>query len=162
MRDVGDEISSNGFQPSHVSDVVQHDNGASHLSEGRRVGEENALARAEHGEFGGRGDSLLALLHALDELGRTPLYDVACELEKVLGERIGSKGVYANVDFYSGIVYERMGIPSDMMTAIYAVARTVGWLAHWLEQLEHNRLFRPTQVYEGDRGLRYVPIDKRG
>lgn len=93
--------------------------------------------------------------------GTTPLYDVACELEKVLGEHIGAKGVYPNVDFYSGIVYEKMGIPTDLLTPMFAVARTVGWLAHWLEQVENNRMFRPTQIYEGERGLRYVPIEQR-
>jgi len=96
-----------------------------------------------------------------EKFGATPLYDVACELEKVLGEKLGSKGVYPNVDFYSGIVYEQMGIPSDMMTPIFAVARTVGWLSHWLEQVENNRIFRPSQIYEGERGLKYVPIEKR-
>jgi citrate synthase len=96
-----------------------------------------------------------------NQYGATPLYDVACELEKVLAEHLGSKGVYPNVDFYSGIVYEQMGIPADMMTPIFAVARTVGWLAHWLEQVEHNRIFRPTQIYDGDRNLTYIPIEKR-
>jgi citrate synthase len=97
-----------------------------------------------------------------EQYGSTPLYDIACELEKVLAEHLGPKGIYPNVDFYSGIVYEMMGIPPDLMTPIFAVSRTVGWLAHWLEQIENNRIFRPSQVYEGERGLTYVPVDQRG
>jgi citrate synthase len=94
--------------------------------------------------------------------GSTPLYDIAVELENVMAELVGSKGVYPNVDFYSGIVYEKLGIASDLFTPIFAIARTAGWLAHWLEQLETNRIYRPAQIYEGARGLQYVPIEKRG
>ena len=93
--------------------------------------------------------------------GSTPLYDVAVELEKVMAELVGGKGVYPNVDFYSGIVYEKLGIPSDLFTPIFAIARVPGWQAHWLEQLENNRIYRPTQIYEGQRGLAYVPIAER-
>lgn len=101
-------------------------------------------------------------IQMFDKVGATPLYDVACALEKELAGLLGDKGVYPNVDFYSGIVYEAMGVPADLMTPIFAVARTAGWLAHWLEQIENNRIFRPSQIYEGDRDLTYVPIDKRG
>jgi citrate synthase len=94
--------------------------------------------------------------------GSTPLYDVAVELEKVMAELVGGKGVYPNVDYYSGIVYEKLGIPSDLFTPIFAIARTAGWLAHWLEQLEQNKIYRPSQIYEGARGLKYAPIERRG
>ena len=96
-----------------------------------------------------------------ERFGSTPLYDIAVELETVMAELVGPKGVYPNVDFYSGIVYEKLGIPSDLFTPIFAIARTSGWLAHWLEQLEQNRIFRPAQIYQGARGLSYVPIEKR-
>jgi citrate synthase len=96
-----------------------------------------------------------------ERFGSTPLYDVAVELEKVMAELVGGKGVYPNVDFYSGIVYEKLGIPSDLFTPIFAISRVPGWLAHWLEQLENNRIYRPAQIYEGQRGLSYVSIDKR-
>jgi citrate synthase len=86
-----------------------------------------------------------------EKYGRTPIYDLATELEKVVGEHLGPKGVYPNVDFYSGIVYEKMGIPTDLFTPIFAIARTAGWLAHWMEQLEDNRIFRPSQIYTGER-----------
>jgi len=96
-----------------------------------------------------------------DKFGSTPIYDVARELETVMEGLVGHKGVYPNVDFYSGIVYEKMGIPSDLFTPIFAMARTAGWLAHWLEQLEDNRIFRPSQIYEGHRDLIYNPIEER-
>jgi citrate synthase len=97
-----------------------------------------------------------------ERFGSTPLYDIAVELEKVMAELVGTKGVYPNVDFYSGIVYEKLGIASDLFTPIFAIARTAGWLAHWLEQLENNRIYRPAQIYEGQLGLTYTPIEKRG
>jgi citrate synthase len=65
------------------------------------------------------------------------------------------------VDFYSGLVYRKLGIPDDLFTPIFAVARVAGWLAHWKEQLDENRIFRPTQIYTGDHGLAYLPIDQR-
>jgi citrate synthase len=84
-----------------------------------------------------------------------PVKEEAIELE-------GQKGVYPNVDFYSGIVYERMGIPADIFTPIFAIARTAGWLAHWIEQLTDNRIYRPAQIYEGNKGLTYVAMKDRG
>jgi citrate synthase len=96
-----------------------------------------------------------------DRFGDTPLYDIARKLEGVVEEHLGGKGIYPNVDFYSGIVYEKMEIPADIFTPIFAVARIAGWLAHWLEQLENNRIFRPSQIYEGDRDLKYVPMAER-
>jgi citrate synthase len=95
------------------------------------------------------------------ESSRPPLYDVAVELEKAAEPIYGPKGVYPNVDFYSGIVYNALGIPTDLFTPIFAVARTAGWLAHWLEQLQSNRIFRPEQIYVGKREAEYVPLEKR-
>ena len=96
-----------------------------------------------------------------DKFGRTPLYDLACELEKVVAEHLGPKGVYPNVDFYSGIVYEKMGVPADLFTPIFAISRTAGWLAHWLEQLEDNRIFRPSQIYTGERNRSFAKREHR-
>ncbi len=96
-----------------------------------------------------------------EKFGSTPLYDVARELETVMAELVGHKGVYPNVDFYSGIVYEKMQLPSDLFTPIFAMARTAGWLAHWLEQLENNRIFRPSQIYEGHENLAYSQLEER-
>ncbi|NOY09963.1 MAG: citrate synthase [Spirochaetes bacterium] len=91
----------------------------------------------------------------------TPLFDVAKEVEKYAVSILKDKKIYPNVDFYSGIVYERMGIPTDFYTPIFVMARTVGWLAHWREQLAGNRIFRPTQIYIGEHGKKYIPVDQR-
>lgn len=88
-------------------------------------------------------------------------YDIARELETVLADRLGHKGIYPNVDFYSGLIYRRFGIPTDLFTPIFAIARVAGWLAHWKEQLETNRIYRPTQVYVGQHHQPFIPIEKR-
>jgi citrate synthase len=88
-------------------------------------------------------------------------YDIALELEKVVKERLGHKGVYANVDFYSGLVYRKLGIPSELFAPVFAMSRVAGWLAHWKEQLAVNRIFRPTQVYTGNHELSYIPLEQR-
>jgi len=90
-----------------------------------------------------------------------PMFETAKAVETVCEDRLAKKGVYANVDFYSGILYSEMGIPADQFTAIFAIARSAGWLAHWREQLADNRIFRPTQMYTGPAPRDYVPIDQR-
>jgi citrate synthase len=95
------------------------------------------------------------------ETHRPPLYDRALELEKLANAIYGPKGIYPNVDFFSGIVYDALGIPRDVFTPIFAMARVSGWLAHWLEQLKNNRIFRPEQIYVGKRDTTYVPLEKR-
>jgi len=97
-----------------------------------------------------------------EKFGATPIYDVALEVEKIVTERLGERGIWPNVDFYSGIVYDKMGIPIDMFTPVFAVSRIAGWVAHWREQLIGNRIFRPTQIYEGSGDRSYVPIERRG
>ncbi|MCG8365158.1 MAG: citrate synthase [Pseudanabaenales cyanobacterium] len=96
-----------------------------------------------------------------EELGYDPYYDIALELEKVVEEKLGFKGVHANVDFYSGLVYRALGIPRDLFTPMFAIARVAGWLAHWKEQLAANRIFRPTQIYAGSHEVPYISIDQR-
>jgi citrate synthase len=93
--------------------------------------------------------------------GANSLLETALAVEKAAEERLAHKGVYANVDFYSGIIYQEMGIPPDQFTAIFAMARSAGWMAHWREQLSDNRIFRPTQVYTGMPAREYVTIEKR-
>ncbi len=95
------------------------------------------------------------------KFGHDDYYDIAAELEKVVEEKLAHKGIYPNVDFYSGLVYRKMGIPTDLFTPVFAIARVAGWLAHWKEQLEANRIYRPTQVYSGLHGQSYTPMDKR-
>ncbi len=91
----------------------------------------------------------------------SPMFETALALEEACEERLGPKGVYPNVDYYSGILYTEMGIPPDQFTPIFAVSRIAGWMAHWREQLSDNRIFRPTQIYTGEAPREYVSIDKR-
>jgi citrate synthase len=96
------------------------------------------------------------------KMGHDEYYDVAVELERVVEEYVGKeKGIYPNVDFYSGLVYRKLGIPADLFTPLFAIARVAGWLAHWKEQLSVNKIYRPTQIYIGDHDLSYVPMTER-
>ncbi|MBO1349793.1 MAG: citrate synthase [Hormoscilla sp. GUM202] len=96
-----------------------------------------------------------------DKFGKDKYYAIALELEKQVSEKLGPKGIYPNVDFYSGLVYRKLGIPRDLFTPVFAIARVAGWLAHWKEQIGENRIYRPTQVYTGEHNMHYIPIDKR-
>ena len=93
--------------------------------------------------------------------GTSPLYEVAVAVEQLAGERLKDKGIYPNVDFYSGIIYDKMGIETDLFTPLFAMARVSGWLAHWLEQLRENKLYRPDQIYSGEHDRHYVPMERR-
>ncbi|MBS0182908.1 MAG: citrate synthase [Nitrospira sp.] len=95
------------------------------------------------------------------ECGSSPLYEIALEVESVAGEILKGKGIHPNVDFYSGMIYDKMGIDIDLFTPLFAMSRVSGWLAHWLEQLRENKLFRPSQIYSGEHNRPYVPIDQR-
>ncbi|HJY80258.1 MAG TPA: citrate synthase [Candidatus Binatia bacterium] len=99
--------------------------------------------------------------HLFKVKGEHPLYRVAQEVERVINEHVGAKGIASNVDFYSGVVYDKLGIPIDQFTPIFAIARVAGWLAHWMEHLKNNRLFRPDQVYTGQHDVPYVSIEQR-
>jgi citrate synthase len=92
---------------------------------------------------------------------KNPHFEIAIALEEAAMERLGSKGVFPNVDYYSGILYTEMGIHTDQFTPIFAISRSAGWLAHWREQLADNRIFRPTQVYIGEPLRKYVDIQNR-
>lgn len=95
------------------------------------------------------------------ECGSSPLYDIARSVEQAAGTLLNAKGVYPNVDFYSGVIYDKMGIDPDLFTPLFAMARVSGWLAHWLEQLRENKLFRPDQIYSGEHNRPYVPLEDR-
>jgi citrate synthase len=95
------------------------------------------------------------------KFGGSPLYEIGLEVEKVTKELLGSKGVYPNVDFYSGILYDKMGIAEDLFTPIFGIARVGGWVSHWIEQLKVNRIYRPSQIYAGLHGVEYTPIHVR-
>lgn len=89
-------------------------------------------------------------------------FQTALEVEKICEELLGHKGVYPNVDFYSGILYKEMGFDVGIFTPIFAVARSAGWMAHWREQLQNNKIFRPTQIYSGSGKACYLPVEQRG
>lgn len=97
--------------------------------------------------------------------GDNELIDVAIALEEVVlrDEFFVSRKLYPNVDFYSGIIYEAMGFPTDMFTVLFAIGRAPGWLAQWVEMLEDpdQRIARPRQIYLGEDERAYVPIDAR-
>lgn len=94
-------------------------------------------------------------------LGSTPTYDTALALEAEMERRVGAKGIYPNVDFFSGILYAKLGIPTDLFTPVFGISRVAGYLAHWREQMVGNRIFRPRQVYTGGHELPYVPLAQR-
>ena len=104
----------------------------------------------------------------LKELGKTedPLLHVAMELEQIAlkDEYFIEKKLYPNIDFYSGITLKAMGFPTDMFTVLFAVARTVGWIAQWAEMIEDpmQKIGRPRQLYVGPTQRDYVPVDQRG
>jgi citrate synthase len=96
-----------------------------------------------------------------EKLGPDPTYEIASRIEELSRQTLGKKGICPNVDFYSGIVYRKLGIPTDLFTPIFAVARVAGWLAHWKEQLGHGRIYRPQQIYTGQHGQAYIPMENR-
>ncbi|HEX6698769.1 MAG TPA: citrate synthase, partial [Solirubrobacteraceae bacterium] len=97
--------------------------------------------------------------------GKNPLLDIATELEKIALEDdyFISRKLYPNVDFYSGLIYEAMGLPVAMFPVMFAIGRTSGWIAQWLEMVQDSeqKIARPRQIYTGERERDYVPIDQR-
>ena len=97
--------------------------------------------------------------------GKNPLLDIALELEKIALEDeyfIGRK-LYPNVDFYSGLIYEALGLPVEMFPVMFAIPRTSGWIAQWLEMTQdgEQKIARPRQIYTGERTRDYVAIRER-
>ena len=103
----------------------------------------------------------------LEEAGVSdnPLFELALRLEEIAlsDEYFIERKLYPNVDFYSGIIYQALGIPRSMFTVMFAIARTVGWVSHWMEMISdpNNRIGRPRQIYHGPVQRDYVPISKR-
>lgn len=97
--------------------------------------------------------------------GRNPLLDIALELEKIAleDEYFVQRKLYPNVDFYSGLIYEALGLPVEMFPVMFAIPRTSGWIAQWLEMVEdpEQKIARPRQIYTGERKTDYVPIEQR-
>ena len=103
----------------------------------------------------------------LRELGQksNPLLEIARELEKIAleDEYFAKRKLFPNVDFYSGIILEAMGIPTRMFTGIFALARTVGWIAQWAEMVvdPEQKIGRPRQLYTGPAERAFVPLNQR-
>ena len=99
------------------------------------------------------------------EMGKNPLIDIAVELERIALEDpyFVERKLYPNVDFYSGLIYESMGLPVDLFPVLFAIGRTPGWLAQWEEMLTdpEQKIARPRQVYLGEGERHYVPINER-
>ena len=96
--------------------------------------------------------------------GQNPLLDIALGLEEVAlaDDYFISRKLYPNIDFYSGLIYQAMGFPLEMFPVLFAVPRVAGWLAHWVEMIEHNtKIARPRQLYVGYRRRDYVPMPDR-
>jgi citrate synthase len=98
--------------------------------------------------------------------GKSPLLDVATELEKraLDDEYFTSRKLYPNVDFYSGLIYEALGLPVEMFPVMFAIGRTSGWIAQWLEMVQdpEQKIARPRQIYTGEHDRDYTPIEQRG
>ena len=97
--------------------------------------------------------------------GVNPLLAIATELEKIAleDEYFISRKLYPNVDFYSGLIYEALGMPMSMFPVMFAIGRTSGWIAQWLEMVQDSeqKIARPRQIYTGERARDYVPLDAR-
>ena len=101
----------------------------------------------------------------LEVMGTNPKLEIAVELEKraLDDDYFHERKLYPNVDFYSGLIYEALGLPYDMFTVMFAIPRTSGWVAQWLEMVgdEDTKIARPRQVYTGERERDWVPMDQR-
>jgi citrate synthase len=97
--------------------------------------------------------------------GTNPLLDIAMELEKIALEDdyFVSRKLYPNVDFYSGLIYEALGMPVEMFPVLFAIPRTSGWISQWLEMVQDSeqKIARPRQIFTGERERDYVPIESR-
>jgi citrate synthase len=106
-----------------------------------------------------------AVEDVLEVTGKNPLLEIAIEVEKIALEDdyFVSRKLYPNVDFYSGLIYEALGMPVEMFPVLFAIGRTSGWIAQWLEMIDdpEQKIARPRQIYTGGRGLDYVPVEER-
>ncbi len=129
------------------------------------IAEKNKIMGFGHREYKVKDPRASLLQNFAEDLfarfGTDAMYDVAKAVENEASPLLGPKGIYPNVDFYSGLVYRKLGIPRDLFTPIFAISRVAGWLAHWREQLSANRIFRPTQIYTGEKTRTWVALDER-
>ncbi len=130
--------------------------------EGRLMG----FGHRVYKNFDPRGKVIKRLADEVFEVtGRNPLIDIALELERIAreDEYFIKRKLYPNVYFYSGIIYQAMGLPVDMFPVLFAIPRTAGWIAQWLEMVvdEEQKIARPRQIYLGSGPRDYVPIERR-
>jgi citrate synthase len=152
------EIGTVDKVPEYVKRVKDKSQGIRLMGFGHRV----------YKNYDPRAKAMQVQAHAvLDELGlrNDPLLKVAMELERIAlqDEYFIEKKLYPNIDFYSGITLRALGFPTSMFTALFALARTVGWIAQWKEMLEdpHQKIGRPRQIYTGPALRNYVPMGDR-
>ena len=97
--------------------------------------------------------------------GKNPKLEIATELEKhaLDDDFFVERKLYPNVDFYSGLIYEALNLPTEMFTVMFAIPRTAGWIAQWLEMVQDDetKIARPRQIYTGERERDYPPLDER-
>ncbi|WP_018231270.1 citrate synthase [Thioalkalivibrio thiocyanodenitrificans] len=154
-----DEIAENGGGVDHyVKRAKDKDDPFRLMGFGHRV----------YKNYDPRAKIIRAMCHELlAELGaeNQPQFEVALELERIATEDdyFIERKLYPNVDFYSGLILRAMGIPLNMFTVIFALARTVGWISHWDEMMKdpESRIGRPRQLYTGSQPRKYVPIEQR-
>jgi citrate synthase len=152
------EIGSKDRIPEFIRKVKDKSEGVRLMGFGHRV----------YKNFDPRAKVIRQAAHdVLAELGvhDEPLLEIAMELERIAlqDDYFVQRKLYPNVDFYSGIIYRAMGFPTSMFTALFAVARTVGWIAQWNEMIEDpaQKIGRPRQLYTGHAPRPYVPMAKR-
>ena len=153
-----EEIGDASQIPKYVAKAKDRDDPFRLMGFGHRV----------YKNFDPRAKIIREMAHkVLDKLGRqdTPLFDLARELEQVAlkDEYFIEKNLYPNVDFYSGIIYRALNIPTSMFTVMFALGRSVGWTAHWQEMISDpkGKIARPRQLYTGAAQRDYVPVDQR-
>ena len=148
---------------SMLEEIKSKDNVSSWLD--KRLSDKQVVWGMGHREYSTKDPRANILTNMVGELFKeqsgkvSSMFETAMALEKACDAKLSKKGVYANVDFYSGILYKEIGIPVDLFTTLFAISRTSGWLAHWIEQVSNNKIFRPTQNYVGSKPRQYKQKD---
>ena len=149
-----DEIGSVDKVPAFIKEVKE--------GKGRLMG----FGHRVYKNYDPRAKVIKTLAYEVFEVtGKNPKLDIALELERIALEDdyFVKRKLYPNVDFYSGLIYQAMGFPIDFFPVLFAIPRTVGWLAHWSEQIDdaEQKIARPRQIYLGEPARDWIPMDKR-